>query len=54
MRNLLYRANPIYIGLPFIYTSYKGHPTLFNTLQGRLYIDLISPETFQDTLESPA
>jgi hypothetical protein len=54
MSNPLHRANPAYTGLPLAYTSHEGHPTLFNTLQGRSYIDLTSPETFQDTLESPA
>jgi hypothetical protein len=54
MSNPLHRANPAYAGLPPAYTSHEGYPTLFNTPQGRSYIDLTSPENFQDTLESPA
>jgi hypothetical protein len=54
MSNPLHRANPAYEGLPPAYTSHEGYPTLSNTPQGRPYIDLTSPEIFQDTVESPA
>jgi hypothetical protein len=54
MSNPLHRANPDYAGLPPPYTSREGYPTLFNTPQSRSYIDLTSPENFQNVPESPA
>ena len=49
MSNPLHRANPAYAGLPPAYTSQEGYPTLSNTPQGRSYIDLTSPENFQES-----